>query len=376
MLATRPSRPAHLPIPPRELDYSQRPSSSCSTASSSSGSPNTPSLYHSSTTSSGSSSQSASFQEAQHLRRKGSRPLPKIPQSSPTGSPPAESSNQAHHSSLRPLPRPPRSERATSPSLLETPRSAAPAVRPLPTPIQSPHLPVNPNTTITPSQAHCRPSRSRKPNSHPFPSLSIRIDAPGRSTTQIVLESPKGPISPLVFNRPVSLFQGTTETSENSEDEALRFSEKAVIEKEEEVARQLSKLGFVEMEEETRYSHYSDSDDSSYGSSFSSSESTVGTVARPGTSMSSFSSNFIPPPRWDSHRHKHTPSTTSVRTLDNEPTIHYENVIRIELVPAAPPQSGKQKRASRASRMWVREKKGKRWVENDYLEVLSLLRKL
>ena len=54
-----------------------------------------------------------------------------------------------------------------------------------------------------------------------------------------------------------------------------------------------------------------------------------------------------------------------------------EFVIRVELnmPPEAAPTPG-GRRPPRGSRLWVREKKGKRWVENDYLEVLALLRKL
>lgn len=63
-----------------------------------------------------------------------------------------------------------------------------------------------------------------------------------------------------------------------------------------------------------------------------------------------------------------------------------EFVIRVELdmdeeeahtdaAATAPGEEG-ARRPRRASRMWVREKKGKRWVENDYMEVMALLRKL
>lgn len=43
--------------------------------------------------------------------------------------------------------------------------------------------------------------------------------------------------------------------------------------------------------------------------------------------------------------------------------------ITVELVPTVG-------RAKRRSRLWVREKKGKRWVEDDYTQILHQLRRL
>ena len=139
------------------------------------------------------------------------------------------------------------------------------------------------------------------------------------------------------------------------------------------VAKRLGELGFVEMDD-PRHSSYSDSSESSYGSVLPSSEPS----SRPGTSMSTFSTNRLLPPRWDSHRPKFNVSTACVKP-ESETVVQCTSepeVIRVELLTAQTPAKGKSKRTSRSSRMWVREKKGKRWVENDYFEVLNLLRKL
>ncbi|KAI0094734.1 hypothetical protein BDY19DRAFT_39503 [Irpex rosettiformis] len=395
MLTTR-RCPAHLPLiptTPLDLDFSHRSPSLCSAASSSSVGA---SLYPPS----GSSTRLQDIQaESPHLRRKASRPLPSIPSTTtPTSAgigPSPCSANSAARSSLRPLPRPPLQERTASSPLLQVPRCTTP-LRPLPIPKKSsgslratPISPAITSSSITPSQAQCR-QVVQKPNRHPFPSLSLRIDAPGRSITEIVLESPIGPISPLVFNRPISLFPGTTEEDEghgqdefddedtvdeeDDGDEESVASEDAMMAQEAQVAKRLSELGFVEMED-SRRSSYSDSSESSYGSRLSTSEPST----RPTTSMSMFSATLMPPPRWDSYRHKFNmpiprgkPGSESVATKCTAE----QDVIRVELVTAAAPATGKNRRTSRASRLWVREKKGKRWVENDYLEVMNLLRKL
>ena len=44
--------------------------------------------------------------------------------------------------------------------------------------------------------------------------------------------------------------------------------------------------------------------------------------------------------------------------------------ITVELVPTT------ESRGRRASRFWIREKKGKRWVEDDYTQILHQLRRL
>ncbi|KAI0348468.1 hypothetical protein BDW22DRAFT_93752 [Trametopsis cervina] len=364
MLSTRP-RPAHLPliIPPPPQEYARSPSS-CSTASSSSSSSSV--VYSSSYPSSGSSfssvqssarSQDGQSDEQNPLRRKTSRPLPKIPVTPPI-------SRSSSMRSVRPLPRPPSSEPGPSSSLtppcsavLDVPRQAPTSPRPLPIPTQS-HLPllrtVDRRSTITPSQAQrgLAPPPPPRANRHPFPNLSLRIDAPGRSTLEIVLESPQFPVSPIVFARPMTLFPGTTEDALEIDDEEMCLSPQ-----EEEVAKKLGELGFVEMP----------GSDEGY---------------RP-PSVPSCSETRLPPPRWDSyHRKSSSQELNQMAKVDMEcaaPPRRSEDdyVIRVELVPAQPAEEPtRQRRTSRASRLWVREKKGKRWVENDYFEVLNLLRKL
>ncbi|KAI0704944.1 hypothetical protein BC835DRAFT_709037 [Cytidiella melzeri] len=375
MLSTRQSRPARLPAVPSptlDLTYSPEPLSSCSSSSSSSGHSSAPPSAYRSSESSGDSPGPFDDAERPQLRRKGSRPLPTIPKtpcSATTVTPPYSAASLGRSSVRRPLPRLPLHDKAMPSPPPDSGRRTPSLSRPLPT-----TPPIDRTSTITPSQALVKSPQPQKPNRHPFPSLSIRIDAPGRSTTQIILESPKGPISPIVFNRPFSLFAGTMEGIASSQEEFCT-AENMALHKEDQVAQRLSELGFVEMEESPRCSSYSDSSDSSLGSDSTSSDSLSGAVTRPGTSMSLFSSHRIPPPRWDSHRQKHNGSSLSLRAADETTTCAEDNVIRIELVPATP-VSGNHQRASRSSRMWVREKKGKRWVENDYLEILSLLRKL
>ena len=88
--------------------------------------------------------------------------------------------------------------------------------------------------------------------------------------------------------------------------------------------------------------------------------------------------------RWDNERSRKAgpakPKPGSEKTLafgGQNPADEF--VIRVELnIPDGEEGAavGGAKRPKRASRLWVREKKGKRWVENDYKEVLDLLRKL
>lgn len=198
---------------------------------------------------------------------------------------------------------------------------------------------------------------------------------------------------------------------DHCEEEAFA-SEDAAKAHEAQVASRLSELGFVEMED-VRHSSYSDSSESSYGSRLSSDLPTtiastsrpgtsmsvfstdpsthsrpgtsmsvfstnVSTQSRPGTSMSVFDADWTPPPRWDSHRPKYNAPSTIFKKKEKTTVARHEDedTIRVELLSAPTPNAGKSRRASRASRVWVREKKGKRWVENDYVEVLNLLRKL
>lgn len=294
--------------------------------------------------------------------------------------------------SVRPLPRPPSSEPGPSSSLtppcsaaLDVPRQAPTSPRPLPIPTQS-HLPllrtVDRRSTITPSQAQrgLAPPPPPRANRHPFPNLSLRIDAPGRSTLEIVLESPQFPVSPIVFARPMTLFPGTTEDALEIDDEEMCLSPQ-----EEEVAKKLGELGFVEMPgSDEGYRPPSVASSASSQCETATTTTPVAPAPVPSSSAApSCTETRLPPPRWDSyHRKSSSQELNQMAKVDMEcaapPRRSEEDyVIRVELVPAQPAEEPtRQRRTSRASRLWVREKKGKRWVENDYFEVLNLLRKL
>ncbi|GJE87582.1 hypothetical protein PsYK624_036650 [Phanerochaete sordida] len=215
------------------------------------------------------------------------RPLPPIPVPPSPATPSTPSERSSSHPHPRPLP--------TPPLRIETPCSRAPSTnsspvfRPLPKPV-APKI----DTTHL-----CPPAR---------PALSLLINTPGMSTTEIKLESPAStsPMSPVVFSKPDS-----------------------PVDMEESVARRLSTMGFREVEEGT-YPRISldPASEEGYGS--------------PHGSPSS-----------------RTASTEELR----------EDVeIRVELRSARP--------ESRASRLWVCEKKGRRWIERNYDEILQQLRKL
>lgn len=79
------------------------------------------------------------------------------------------------------------------------------------------------------------------------------------------------------------------------------------------------------------------------------------------------------------HPYHHAAEKTSPDTSKVRSGIHNSSPAAITAPPVPAPvvqDGGQQTKAKRFSRKWVREKKGKRWVEKDYEEVLQALRKL
>ncbi len=122
--------------------------------------------------------------------------------------------------------------------------------------------------------------------------MSLVINIPGKPPTEIILETPISPVSSPMFD-------------------ASREAAGLVVQ-EEDVAKRLSRLGFVEVPD--------------------------GEMSDEGSEASSPLS------------------------------FHEEIEIRVEMTPAVT--------VKRSSRFWVREKKGKRWVEHDYHQILQQLRRL
>ena len=142
------------------------------------------------------------------------------------------------------------------------------------------------------------------------PMLSLLVNTRGGPPTEIVLETPISPLSPVIFS-----------------------SDDAPTEIVETVAKRLSTLGFIE-------------------------------VCAPRDSSESRTTLTL--------LEEHTPRSSADGRRDSSDSSGSERPeeveIRVELVSAAS--------ENRWSRAWTFEKKGKRWIERDYDEILRQLRKL
>lgn len=144
------------------------------------------------------------------------------------------------------------------------------------------------------------------------PSLSLFVNTRGMSPTEIVLQTPLSPMSPVVFS-----------------------GDESPVEMAETVAKRLSTLGFVEV-------------------------SPPRDTSPSRTTLAQLEEHTPHSSAEEVQRHS-SDSSGSERRAEVE--------IRVELVSAAPSEK-------RSSRLWVFEKKGKRRIERDYDEILHQLRKL
>lgn len=209
----------------------------------------------------------------------------------------------------------------------------SPSLSPYPRPLPTPPIRVEP-----PSPSLCSPIRPLpKPttpklnttnlNPPPRPTLSLIVNTPGTPTAEIVLDmtTPLSPISPVVFSKDES----PTEMEVDMD-----------MDMEESVARRLSTMGFVEIERARSRS--------------------------PSTPPSESESPRPRQQRTPTPRSSAEASRASHESVERERRDDVE--IRVELVSAAAEK--------RASRLWIFEKKGKRWIERNYDEILLQLRKL
>ena len=132
-----------------------------------------------------------------------------------------------------------------------------------------------------------------------------------------------------------------------------------VVAREEHVARRLSRMGFVEVE-------------------VPQSPTVVG--KRRSTSRRDKSPDKLPTPLDDSGSDE-SDSSSAPEDEESRPArkrVCHDVEITVEYIPpsTSPTISSSATTTRRVSRRWVREKKGKRWVEDDYNQILEALRRL
>lgn len=252
---------------------------------------------------------------------KGARPLPQVPPPSPSVSSLYSTSPFSAYSFPRPLPIPP-----LQISNLSVGGSTSPCASPI-RPLPVPRSPEQPRSLPSPTGAT---------------TISLlRVNIPGSPLTEIFMESPLGAYSPIVFNAAES--PAATDTAFDS---ALQ---------DEKVAKRLSSLGFVEVQPQPQPQPQPQS--------------------QPQLRQQQSPEPPTPPPRRDSllADTRSAVDASSAATDDAPPSSPprcHDVQITVELVPT------KNNPVRRASRFWIREKKGKRWVEEDYGEILQELRRL